>query len=235
MTTEFVSTTGDGLCICVAPLGGTSVADATTLRTSIAGRLSGTTSDVAQQVKARAAFVCSELTILATANDVGSASSCRLRVGAANVNLVATITASTPGVYSDSSNSDTLSTTSLINTNVVVPSVSGSHAVVMGNITLYTHIDPADWVITKLYFHATATSGLPAGTLPTAEQSTNTSNLNFEAESEHKPFNERHYRKTVKHHLLKAFPSFHLKYWIHCQMGITLNLSNFNCCKYLDL
>ena len=70
------------------------------------------------KLNARAAFVCSELTTLITANDVGSASSCRLRVGAANVNLVATITASTPGVYSDSSHTDTLATTSLINTNL---------------------------------------------------------------------------------------------------------------------
>ena len=154
MTTEFVSTTGDGLCICVAPLGGYQCCRCFNPCSSIAGRLSDTASDVAQQVKSRAAFVCSELTNLVTANDVASASSCRLRVGAANVNLVATITASTPGVYSDSTHTDTLATTSLINTNLTVPSVSGSHAVVMRNIILYTHIDPADWVITKLYFHA---------------------------------------------------------------------------------
>ena len=143
VTTEFISTNGDGLCV-LGKGSGTSIADAAARCFASGGFYDDTTANEAlTQIKARAAFVCSELTTLISANDVDSASSCRLRVGAVDVNLVATITASTPGVYSDSSHTDTLGTTSLINTNITVPSVSGSHAVVTRNIILYTHIDVA--------------------------------------------------------------------------------------------
>ena len=153
ITVEFTSTNGDGLCFSRGGTGGSglSVSDAGSINVVIAGKHNNAT-ETTVQTSARAAFVCSELTTLITANDVGSASSCRLRVGAANVNLVATITASTPGVYSDSSHTDTLATTSLINTNITVPSVSGSHAVVTRNVILYTHLETGTQV-NQTYTH----------------------------------------------------------------------------------
>ena len=55
-----------------------------------------------------------------------------------------------------------------------------------------------------------ATSGLPAGTLPTAEQSTNTSNLNFEAnQNTNRLMNVT--IGSIQTSLAKSVPEFHLQ------------------------
>ncbi len=143
LSCDFVSTAGDGLCIASDSFAGASVADNTNKRFPVSAPLTffDSSVDTVCDIKARAAFVCSELNTLVTANDVGSASTMVLRNNAASSALTQSITANTTGVFADSTHTVTLATTDKINYELIVPSVSGSHAVVIRTFIMSTHID----------------------------------------------------------------------------------------------
>jgi len=140
ISSEFISTNNDGICICSEPVTGFTVADNTDRFFNISGRDDWSATETSADTKIRKAFAMSELTTLITANDVSSASTCDLRKGAASTVVTMSITGSTAAVFSDSTHTYTAATTDLINTRLSVPSVSGSHSVTSRNTIVYTNL-----------------------------------------------------------------------------------------------
>ncbi len=68
-----------------------------------------------------------------TANDVGSASTLTLRVNGADTLLVISITASTTGLFEDTTHSAAINSTDKVNWRLFVPSVPGSHSVTLSH------------------------------------------------------------------------------------------------------
>lgn len=72
--------------------------------------------------------------VYVVANDVTLASTVRLRVNAVNANPNISITASTTGLFTDFTNTSTISATDKVCWSVVIPSVAGAHAVDISTI-----------------------------------------------------------------------------------------------------
>jgi len=139
---EFISTNNDGALMAsfVTPA---TIADATNRFYQVCGTASQATTETGAggvQQTARQAFVVSELSILVTQNDVGSASTLDFRKNAAATALTTSITASTTGVFSDSTHSVTLAASDLINYQVTVPSVASAHTITVANISAWTNL-----------------------------------------------------------------------------------------------
>lgn len=102
----------------------------TTASQTLFGMLSGTANVQATeslyQVQWAAAGTLKNLTAQATTNGRGTASTARSRVNTANGNLVATITASTPGLYADTTHSDTLTAGALVNVSLSTGTGAGT-------------------------------------------------------------------------------------------------------------
>jgi len=72
---------------------------------------SPTTTEADAKCLAKDAYTCKELTINVTTNTVSASSTVKLRKSGVNGNQVATITASTVGIFSDSTNTDSVAAT----------------------------------------------------------------------------------------------------------------------------
>lgn len=92
-----------------------------------------------------------------SANDVGSNSTATLQVNTADTAIVISITANTTGLFEDTSNTASVTAGQPVNWEVTVPSVSGSHAVVMKQF--YVRFISATNTYQRLLSHAdTSTS-----------------------------------------------------------------------------
>lgn len=81
----------------------------------IGGDLVGNTTEADVKVKARDIFTFSELSILVTANTVTAASTLKLRKNGVDTSMVVTINASTVGLISDSTHTETVAATDDLN------------------------------------------------------------------------------------------------------------------------
>ncbi|HSW92018.1 MAG TPA: hypothetical protein VLG09_05215 [Candidatus Saccharimonadales bacterium] len=81
----------------------------------VSGDLSTVTTEAFVKCLAKDSYTCSNLTINVTANTVTAASNLKFRKSGVDGTQVATITASTPGLYTDSTHSDTLASTDDMN------------------------------------------------------------------------------------------------------------------------
>lgn len=162
--TEFVSTANIGQ-IAGGWVGGVIIADPTTTQISLAGDMTVSTTETFTQIETREAFTFSELTIFVSLNDVSTASTCRLRKNAANGNQVASITGNTTGAFTDTTNTDVCVASDLVNYQIIVPSVSGSHSITIVSTTMYSLITVAGNNITKTMPTETTTISETSNTL----------------------------------------------------------------------
>jgi hypothetical protein len=137
-TVEYENTSGYGMAACTIPTA-LHQTDNTTVYASIGGTLISNTTESASQSKASAAFTFSNLGVLVTGAD-SPTSNARLRKGAANVNLTITSTASTAGYYEDSSHTDVVVATDLVNYSLFASSVGGTHFADTSQIRISTFV-----------------------------------------------------------------------------------------------
>ncbi len=153
LSVEFETTTDNGLAVCGSwtPV---SVTDNTARFTGIEGTMEVNATEASVQTKARETFTFSELVCFITQNDVGSASTVDLRVDAASSALTITVTASTTGLFADSTHSVTVTAANAVNYRMSVPSVSGTHTVQtiwIGSSTYLLGLTPVNQTWTHKY------------------------------------------------------------------------------------
>jgi hypothetical protein len=134
---DIVSTSPDNNGICVmGRITGYTQNAATTDYFAIGGNILTESTESSTKVKTRAAFTFSEITALIGSNTVSAASTIKLRVNGADSSLSASVTASTSGVFSDSSNTVTTSATDDVNTACVTGATGTS--LIIRYIEVYT-------------------------------------------------------------------------------------------------
>jgi len=132
---DFVSTNGDSL-VGTSDMVTVAYPDAATGFTQISGRHTNVATEANTKADCRIAGDYKELTCLVTQNGVSSASSLVLRKNGTDTTLIASITGSTTGVFSDSTHTVTLVSTDEVNYSIVIPSVAGSQTVSITNIIM---------------------------------------------------------------------------------------------------
>ena len=131
---EAVSTSGDSPLI-EAKNTVTTQAEPLTRYYNVSSILTAQTTESTCRVKVREAFTISELNILLTLNGITSASTLTLRKSGAAGNNTVSITASTAGLFNDTTHTDVLTSTSEICYQLVTPAVSGTPTLSMAWIS----------------------------------------------------------------------------------------------------
>ena len=115
-STQVDVVTTDSTSTVVSALGAVEAFPATTKYLPYAGGMADLeTTEAYAQIDALATFNISRVAINVTANTVAATSTLQLRIGAANANNAASISASTAGFYSDASSVDSVTVGSLVN------------------------------------------------------------------------------------------------------------------------
>jgi hypothetical protein len=125
---DFFSTASIGQCLAGRTTGITYNAN-DALFDALCGRNTGGGTESFTQSKARAAYTFSELSIAVTTNTITASTAFRLRVNGANGNQLATVTSSGTGVFSDSTNTDTVAIGDNVNYGIVCGATGTSMAV----------------------------------------------------------------------------------------------------------
>ena len=154
ISSDLASTNGDALLM-VNHATAIAVTDGTTRNFNIHGNLVQHTNESGASgaaVEARAIFDCNELSVTVTQNDVTSASSLPLRINGADSALIVSITGSTTGIFGDQTHTITTAASDMINYQLVVPTVSGTHTVTIRQISMWIKDNlgaPVDCVVTS--------------------------------------------------------------------------------------
>lgn len=126
-----------GNVICqAARADGTAFADNTTSFQPIGGWLGAAdgTAETRAQTTYRTPGTFSKAGAYVTQNDISTASTVKLRVNAATVNISISCTGNTTGLFEDTTHSDTIVAGDKINFLITAPSVAGSHTITISGI-----------------------------------------------------------------------------------------------------
>lgn len=111
---DYTTTNGQFHFIGMSRAGGT-INAATTYYSALQGSVNTGTTEANPQMESNLAFTASKLQCYVSANTIVGDSTLRLRVNTANGNQSVAITSLTTGLFSDSSNTDTIAATDLLN------------------------------------------------------------------------------------------------------------------------
>jgi hypothetical protein len=146
ITVDYISTNGDCIFAC-QNAAGTIFNTSVTQYFGLSGSLvSGQSTETSAQVTVNTAFQFSQLTCNVTSNGITNASTINLRANSGNAGPAVSITGSTTGIFSDSTNTYSAATTDAINYQVVTASTGTSMKIAFiavwgnsaGQVTLVT-------------------------------------------------------------------------------------------------
>lgn len=115
---DALNTSGKAHYITANP-GGLSRTTSVTNYFSVAGFTGFTASESITQIQAQVAFTASNMETFVSANTISATSTINFRIGGGNGNQTIPITASTTGYFEDTTHNDSISTSSLINYQIV--------------------------------------------------------------------------------------------------------------------
>jgi hypothetical protein len=136
---DFISTLGDGL-ICNATTTPTTVLKNVTTYYGLGGSTTTSTTETNVDQSCGVSFIWSGLTILVTTNTASATSTLTLRANAVSQSVVASITASTTGIFADTTHTYVSKPTDLMDTQLFVGNAGTS--LIFANIMLWASYNP---------------------------------------------------------------------------------------------